>query len=168
MKLTSKGRYAVTAMLDLAIHASAGPVSLADISERQSISLSYLEQLFSRLRKSGLVNSVRGPGGGYRLGRCSSQLTVADVISAVDESIQATRCDGNTGCQSGNQCLTHSLWADLSSRIEEFLQSISLSELVEQRNVRLVSERQDSQYNKTMKKPSLETLIVTTNIMHDG
>jgi len=167
MKLTSKGRYAVTAMLDVAIHATAGPVSLADISERQGISLSYLEQLFSRLRKSGLVNSVRGPGGGYRLGRCSAQLTVADVISAVNESIQATRCEGTSGCQSGNQCLTHSLWADLSSRIEEFLQSITLSELVEQRNVRLVSERQDSLQSKTIKKPSLETLIVTTNIMHD-
>lgn len=167
MKLTSKGRYAVTAMLDVAIHAAAGPVSLADISERQGISLSYLEQLFSRLRKHGLVTSVRGPGGGYRLGKCSAQIAVADVISAVDESINATRCGGKGDCQSGNQCLTHSLWTDLSNRIEDFLQNISLSELVEQRNVRLVSERQDSQYQKTMQKPSLETLIATTSIMHD-
>jgi len=167
MKLTSKGRYAVTAMLDVAIHAASGPVSLADISGRQGISLSYLEQLFSRLRKHGLVNSVRGPGGGYRLGKCSDNIAVADVISAVDESINATRCGGKGDCQSGNQCLTHSLWTDLSSRIEDFLQSISLSELVEQRNVRLVSERQDSQYQKTMKKPQLETLIATTNLMHE-
>jgi Rrf2 family iron-sulfur cluster assembly transcriptional regulator len=167
MKLTSKGRYAVTAMLDVAIHAASGPVSLADISERQDISLSYLEQLFSRLRKCGLVTSVRGPGGGYRLGKSSDQIAVADVICAVNESINATRCGGKDDCQSGKECLTHSLWTDLSSRIEEFLQSITLSELVEQRNVKLVSERQDSRYQKMTQKPSLETLIATTNIMHD-
>lgn len=167
MKLTSKGRYAVTAMLDVAIHTASGPVSLADISERQGISLSYLEQLFSRLRKRGLVTSVRGPGGGYRLGKGSDKIAVADVICAVNESINATRCGGKGDCQSGNECLTHSLWTDLSIRIEEFLQSITLSELVEQRNVKLVSERQDSRYQKMMQKPSLETLIATTNIMHD-
>ncbi|WP_448549684.1 Fe-S cluster assembly transcriptional regulator IscR [Thalassotalea fusca] len=167
MKLTSKGRYAVTAMLDVAIHAEQGPVPLADISERQGISLSYLEQLFSKLRKHGLVHSIRGPGGGYRLGRCSAQIAVADVISAVDESINATRCGGKGDCQSGNQCLTHSLWVDLSHRIEEFLQSISLSELVEQRNVRMVSERQDNQQLKMSGKNSLETLIATTSIMSD-
>jgi Rrf2 family iron-sulfur cluster assembly transcriptional regulator len=167
MKLTSKGRYAVTAMLDVAIHSASGPVSLADISERQSISLSYLEQLFSRLRKHGLVTSVRGPGGGYRLGKHSGSIAVADVIYAVNESINATRCGGKGDCQAGNECLTHSLWTDLSIRIEEFLQSITLSELVEQRNVKLVSERQDSRYQKMMQKPSLETLIATTNIMHD-
>jgi len=167
MKLTSKGRYAVTAMLDVAIHTASGPVSLSDISERQSISLSYLEQLFSRLRKHGLVISVRGPGGGYKLGKCAEKIAVADVIFAVNETIDATRCGGKGDCQSGNECLTHSLWTDLSIRIEEFLQSISLSELVEQLNVRLVSERQDSRYEKMMKTPSLETLIATTNIMHD-
>ena len=167
MKLTSKGRYAVTAMLDVAIHAETGPVSLADISERQGISLSYLEQLFSRLRKHGLVNSIRGPGGGYRLGKCSTQIYVADVISAVDESINATRCGGKADCQSGNQCLTHSLWTDLSNRIEEFLQGISLAELVEQRNVKMVSERQDNLQKQEVDKRTHETLITTTNIMHN-
>lgn len=168
MKLTSKGRYAVTAMLDVAIHAVTGPVSLADISERQGISLSYLEQLFSRLRKHGLVNSVRGPGGGYRLGRCSAQIAVADVISAVDESINATKCSGKGNCQGGNQCLTHTLWEDLSSRIEEFLQNISLSELVEQRNVKEIAQRQDNNYKKANQKhASLKTLINTQNIIQD-
>ncbi|WP_286235136.1 Fe-S cluster assembly transcriptional regulator IscR [Thalassotalea sediminis] len=165
MKLTSKGRYAVTAMLDVAIHAADGPVSLADISERQGISLSYLEQLFSRLRKHGLVNSIRGPGGGYRLGKCSAQIYVADVITAVDESINATKCGGKGDCQSGDQCLTHSLWTDLSNRIEEFLQGISLSELVEQRNVKQVSERQDN-LQKRDEKHAHETLIATNIIQN--
>jgi Rrf2 family iron-sulfur cluster assembly transcriptional regulator len=167
MKLTSKGRYAVTAMLDVAIHAVTGPVPLADISERQGISLSYLEQLFSRLRKYGLVNSVRGPGGGYRLGQCSAQITIADVINAVDESINATKCGGTGNCQDGQQCLTHYLWADLSDRIEDFLKGISLAELVEQRNVKIVSQRQDKATEKARKSPSLETLITTRNIMND-
>lgn len=168
MKLTSKGRYAVTAMLDVAIHAVTGPVSLADIAERQDISLSYLEQLFSRLRKYGLVNSIRGPGGGYRLGMCSAKISVADVINAVDESINATRCAGKGNCQNGEECLTHNLWEGLSDRIEDFLKNISLSELVEQRNVKKVSKRQDkahAQENKALS--SLETLIETKNIMHD-
>jgi len=162
MKLTSKGRYAVTAMLDVAIHAVTGPVSLADISERQGISLSYLEQLFSRLRKHGLVNSIRGPGGGYRLGRCSAQIAVADVISAVDESINATKCSGQGNCQGGHQCLTHSLWEDLSVRIEEFLQNISLSELVEQRNVKEVSQRQDNMHKQKRDSDSANNILITT------
>ncbi|NMP30966.1 Fe-S cluster assembly transcriptional regulator IscR [Thalassotalea sp. M1531] len=166
MKLTSKGRYAVTAMLDVAIHAASGPVPLADISERQGISLSYLEQLFSKLRKHGLVSSVRGPGGGYRLGMCSAQIAVADVISAVDESVDATKCMGKGNCQGGHQCLTHNLWADLSNRIEEFLKNITLSELVEQRDVKSVSERQDGQQLAAADN-SLETLIATRNIVHD-
>ncbi len=166
MKLTSKGRYAVTAMLDVAIHASSGPVSLADISERQDISLSYLEQLFSKLRRHGLVTSVRGPGGGYRLGRCSAEIAVADVISAVNESVDATKCSGKTGCQAGEKCLTHNLWAGLSQRIEEFLQGISLSELVAQRDVQSVSERQDNQQSQAAAQLSPKTLI-TTNIIHD-
>jgi len=173
MKLTSKGRYAVTAMLDVAIHAASGPVSLADISERQGISLSYLEQLFARLRKQGLVNSIRGPGGGYRLGKCSAQIAVADVINAVNESINATRCEGKGNCQGGEQCLTHTLWQDLSTRIEDFLQSITLSELVEQRNVKLIAQRQDNLKDKSKGKSivnggaSLETLIATTSITHN-
>ncbi len=168
MKLTSKGRYAVTAMLDVAIHAVSGPVSLADISERQGISLSYLEQLFSRLRKYGLVNSIRGPGGGYRLGMCSAKISVADVINAVDETINATRCAGKGNCQDGAECLTHTLWEGLSDQIEDFLKNISLSELVEQRNVKLISRRQDKAYEQANKAiSSLETLIETKNIMHD-
>ena len=168
MKLTSKGRYAVTAMLDVAIHAVSGPVPLADISERQGISLSYLEQLFSRLRKYGLVNSIRGPGGGYRLGMCSAKISVADVINAVDETINATRCAGKGNCQDGAECLTHTLWEGLSDQIESFLKNISLSELVEQRNVKLISRRQDKAYAQANKAiSSLETLIETKNIMHD-
>lgn len=167
MKLTSKGRYAVTAMLDVTIHAVSGPVPLADISERQAISLSYLEQLFSRLRKNGLVTSVRGPGGGYRLGKCSAQITVADIISAVDESVDATKCLGQGNCQGGSRCLTHTLWADLSQRIEDFLQNISLAELIEQRDVKSVAERQDSKHKKNAAKSSLETLITTRSIIHD-
>jgi Rrf2 family iron-sulfur cluster assembly transcriptional regulator len=168
MKLTSKGRYAVTAMLDVAIHAVSGPVPLADISERQSISLSYLEQLFSRLRKYGLVNSVRGPGGGYRLGMCSAKISVADVINAVNESINATRCGGKGNCQNGVECLTHNLWEGLSDQIEDYLKKIMLSELAGQQNVKLISERQDKAYARLNKAMSpLETLIETKNIMHD-
>lgn len=169
MKLTSKGRYAVTAMLDVAIHAASGPVSLADISERQGISLSYLEQLFARLRKQGLVNSVRGPGGGYRLGKCSAQIAVADVINAVNESINATRCEGKGNCQGGEQCLTHTLWEGLSTRIEDFLKSITLSELVEQRHVKKIAQRQDKLKSKSKESNgvSLETLIATTSITPD-
>ena len=159
MKLTSKGRYAVTAMLDVTIHATYGPVSLADISERQAISLSYLEQLFSKLRKHGLVISIRGPGGGYRLGRCSAQITIADVISAVNENVDATKCEGRGNCQGGEQCLTHSLWEGLSQRIEEFLQNISLAELVAKNDVKTVSKRQDDIYITVNTKPSLETII---------
>lgn len=162
MKLTSKGRYAVTAMLDVAIHAVNGPVSLADISERQGISLSYLEQLFSRLRKHGLVTSVRGPGGGYRLGRCSAQIAVADVICAVDESINATKCSGQDNCQGGDQCLTHSLWEDLSFRIEEFLQNISLSELVEQRSVKAISQRQDNIHKQKRESNNSNNILIST------
>lgn len=159
MKLTSKGRYAVTAMLDVTMHAANGPVSLADISERQAISLSYLEQLFSKLRKHGLVISVRGPGGGYRLGRCSAQIAIADVISAVNESVDATKCQGKGNCQGGEQCLTHSLWHGLSLRIEEFLQNISLAELVAKHDVKTVSKRQDDLYLTAKKDQSLETII---------
>lgn len=143
MKLTSKGRYAVTAMLDVALHSQKGPVPLADISERQEISLSYLEQLFSRLRKEKLVESVRGPGGGYKLGRDATDIAVGEVIRAVDESVDATRCQGQSDCQGGERCLTHSLWQDLSERIALFLNGISLGELMAQQDVRKVADRQD-------------------------
>jgi len=130
MRLTTKGRYAVTAMLDLTIHANDKPVSLADISHRQSISLSYLEQLFSKLRQSELVSSVRGPGGGYRLGRSSESIFVAQIIDAVNESVDTTNCQGKGDCQGGEICLTHSLWDQLSHEIHSFLNAISLADLV--------------------------------------
>lgn len=153
MKLTSKGRYAVTAMLDVALHASVGPVSLADISQRQEISLSYLEQLFARLRKQGLVTSVRGPGGGYLLGKEAAAISVGDVISAVNESVDATRCGGATGgCQSGMRCLTHTLWTQLSEQIESFLNNVSLAQLVAQSEVKTVSQRQKQQVNEAIKQ----------------
>ncbi|EGN74736.1 iron-sulfur cluster assembly transcription factor IscR [Idiomarina sp. A28L] len=148
MRLTSKGRYAVTAMLDVALHKDKGPVPLADISERQGISLSYLEQLFARLRRSGIVSSVRGPGGGYQLGRSASDISVAAVIHAVDESIDATRCQGKSDCHGGTRCLTHSLWAGLSERIDEFLSAITLAELVAQQDVQSLSEQQKKRYGE--------------------
>ncbi len=144
MKLTSKGRYAVTAMLDVALNSSSGPVSLADISERQEISLSYLEQLFARLRKSGLVVSVRGPGGGYILSRDMDEIAISSIVKAVDETVHATKCHGEHGCQGGVKCLTHTLWNDLSERIEDFLTNITLSELVKNKDVRAVAERQNT------------------------
>jgi Rrf2 family iron-sulfur cluster assembly transcriptional regulator len=143
MRLTTKGRYAVTAMLDLALHYHDGPITLADISKRQGISLSYLEQLFSRLRKNGLVDSARGPGGGYRLSRNASEICVADVITAVDEKIDARRCEGKGNCQDNVPCLTHDLWCDLSDQIYSFLKSIDLGTLVERKNIQDVAARQD-------------------------
>jgi Rrf2 family iron-sulfur cluster assembly transcriptional regulator len=143
MKLTTKGRYAVTAILDLALHCGHGPISLADISARQDISLSYLEQLFSRLRRRGLVTSTRGPGGGYTLGRDPAGITVGDVIAAVDESVDATRCGGQMNCQGHERCLTHDLWEELSREIRRFLDGVTLADLVQRRTVRLVSQRQD-------------------------
>ena len=143
MKLTSKGRYAVTAMLDVALHSQRGPVSLADISERQEISLSYLEQLFSRLRRENLVSSVRGPGGGYKLVGNPGEIPIGAVIRAVDESVDATRCQGQSDCQGGERCLTHSLWQDLSERISGFLDGITLGELMTKHDVKFVASRQD-------------------------
>jgi Rrf2 family iron-sulfur cluster assembly transcriptional regulator len=143
MRLTTKGRYAVTAMLDLAIHYKDGPITLADISQRQAISLSYLEQLFARLRKRGLVDSARGPGGGYRLSRAATEISVGEVITAVDEKVDATRCGGHGNCQEDDRCLTHELWMDLSGQIFQFLQNISLGELVKRREVQEVCLRQE-------------------------
>ena len=143
MRLTTKGRYAVTAMLDIALHDGQGPVSLADISQRQAISLSYLEQLFAKLRKNSLVNSVRGPGGGYELERQSETIYVAEIIDAVDESVDTTKCRGAGDCQGGEICLTHHLWEDLSDQIHSFLQSISLADLVTKNEVKKISENQD-------------------------
>lgn len=130
MRLTTKGRYAVTAMLDLSLNYGMGAITLADISERQGISLSYLEQLFARLRKQGLVSSSRGPGGGYRLSRTASDITVLDVISAVDEKVDTTQCEGRQNCQGDEQCLSHELWQSLSDQIRVYLDGITLAEVV--------------------------------------
>ena len=147
MRLTTKGRYAVTAMLDLAINHNQGPITLADISQRQGISLSYLEQLFSRLRKQGLVDSTRGPGGGYRLSRSADAIVVADVITAVDESVDATKCKGQKNCHDSRACLTHQLWTDLSGQIRDFLSEITLAQVLENRSQEVSKEvaRQENQ-----------------------
>jgi Rrf2 family iron-sulfur cluster assembly transcriptional regulator len=142
MRLTTKGRYAVTAMLDLALRQDNGPISLADISERQGISLSYLEQLFTKLRRSGLVKSTRGPGGGYSLSRPSTEIAVADVITAVDEKVDSTRCGGLGNCHDDERCLTHDLWTDLSDQIYAFLSGITLGNLVARQGVQEVAQRQ--------------------------
>lgn len=157
MKLSTKGRYAVTAMMDLAIHNHVGPVTLADISRCQGISLSYLEQLFAKLRKKGLVEGVRGPGGGYRLARPAEQVTVADIISAVDEKLDATRCSGRQNCQGGRRCLTHELWSDLSQQIFTFLEGITLAQFVERPTIRELAKQQDvlHQRNHSQCKPAV-------------
>ncbi|TSE27504.1 HTH-type transcriptional regulator IscR [Tepidimonas sediminis] len=132
MRLTTKGRFAVTAMIDLALRQASGPVTLAAISQRQHISLSYLEQLFGKLRRHKLVESTRGPGGGYTLGRKASEITVADIILSVDEPIDATQCGGKENCQGdGQPCMTHDLWAELNERMIEFLRSVTLQKLVD-------------------------------------
>ncbi len=143
MKLTTKGRYAVTAMLDLAIHYEQGAVTLAEIAGRQGISLSYLEQLFARLRRNGLVDSVRGPGGGYTLAMPPDKISVAQIVIAINENIDATRCGGERNCHGEERCLTHHLWESLSNRIYEFLNAITLGELASQPNVKEVATRQE-------------------------
>ena len=139
MRLTTKGRFAVTAMLDLALNSSKGPVSLAGISARQKISLSYLEQLFGKLRRRALVESVRGPGGGYHLARAASEVSVADIICAVEEPIDSTQCSGRENCQDNQRCMTHDLWEDLNKTVYGFLAGVKLSQLVEQQRTRPVS-----------------------------
>ncbi|HEY9052266.1 MAG TPA: Fe-S cluster assembly transcription factor [Gammaproteobacteria bacterium] len=143
MRLSTKGRYGVTAMMDLAIHDNAGPVTLADISQCQGISLSYLEQLFAKLRKHGLVEGVRGPGGGYRLSRPSDQISIADIISAVDEKVDVTRCNQEGNCQGGEQCLTHELWVELSNRLYEFLGGITLAQFANRPGIHELAIQRD-------------------------
>ncbi|SNT69469.1 MULTISPECIES: Rrf2 family transcriptional regulator [unclassified Psychrobacter] len=144
MRLTTRGRYAVTALLDLAIQTSQqeGAVSLSDIANRQSISISYLEQLFSKLRKRGLVTSIRGAAGGYHLAKPLDEIDVMSIISAVDESVDAMQCEGRGDCQGGTMCLTHDLWCALSNHIEQYLNNITLAQLLNMKNVQSVSERQ--------------------------
>lgn len=131
MRLTTKGRFAVTAILDLALNETGKPVTLADISDRQSISLSYLEQLFSRMRREGIVKSVRGPGGGYHLAKTHQNITVKAIITAVDEEIDATQCAGKENCHEGGRCITHDLWASINHKILDYLESLTLAHLVE-------------------------------------
>lgn len=131
MRLTTKGRFAVTAMLDLALRQGTGPVTLAGISERQRISLSYLEQLFGKLRRRELVDSVRGPGGGYCLARAAHEISVAEIIRAVDEPIDATQCGGRENCQEEHRCMTHDLWTNLNATIYDYLTSVTLGNLVD-------------------------------------
>ena len=142
MRLSTKGRYAVTAMLDLAINGRNGPVTLAEISENQGISLSYLEQLFAALRSKKLVRGVRGPGGGYYLGRDADEISIANIICAVDEWVEFTRCRGTENCHGGQRCLTHSLWNDLSERIYNFLEDITLDDLIKDAEVKEAARRQ--------------------------
>lgn len=136
MRLTTKGRFAVTAMVDLALRGGEGPVPLAGISERQGISLSYLEQLFGRLRRHGLVDSVRGPGGGYCIAKPLAEVSVADIIHAVDEPLDATQCGGRENCHEEHRCMTHDLWATLNFKMYEYLASVSLGDLVEAQNAK--------------------------------
>lgn len=157
MRLTTKGRYAVTAMLDLAIHAGTEPVTLSDISLRQDISLSYLEQLFGRLRRRQLVVSIRGPGGGYQLARETGDIAIVDIINAVDESVDATRCQGQGNCQQGETCLTHHLWEDLSQQIHEFLRGISLADLMARHDIRQIADDQDERRELIVRDLSLSS-----------
>ncbi len=130
MRLTTKGRFAVTAMVDLALRQNRGPVTLAAISERQHISLSYLEQLFGKLRRARLVSSVRGPGGGYNLGHPAQNISVASIVTAVDEPLDATQCGGKENCHEEKRCMTHDLWATLNEKMHDYLSSVTLADLV--------------------------------------
>ena len=155
MRLTTKGRFAVTAMLDLALHDGPGPVTLAGISRRQSISLSYLEQLFGKLRRRSLVDSVRGPGGGYTLARPAGDLSVADIIRAVDESLDATQCRGKENCQEERRCMTHELWATLNDKMYEYLSSVTLADLVtsQRKGAGYVTVLEDKRPDRQVEKP---------------
>jgi Rrf2 family iron-sulfur cluster assembly transcriptional regulator len=154
MRLTTKGRFAVTAMLDLAINDTDKPVTLAGISERQSISLSYLEQLFSRLRKSGLVKSVRGPGGGYLIAKPLTDISVSEIISAVDELIDATQCGGHENCRDDRRCMTHHLWSSLNVKILEYLSGVSLDDLVKSHQQDENEKTQPVLFNTTKTRPA--------------
>lgn len=159
MRLTTRGRYAVTALLDLALQNSQhdSAVSLSDIAQRQSISISYLEQLFSKLRKRGLVTSIRGASGGYFLAKPLDEIDVMSIISAVDESVDAMQCEGQGNCQGGAMCLTHDLWCALSNHIEQYLQNITLEQLLNMENVQTVSHRQHAATSKDISTINLST-----------
>jgi len=161
MRLTTKGRYAVTAVLDLAFHQKGGPVSLAEISQRQGISLSYLEQLFSRLRRNDVVNSTRGPGGGYSLAREEHEISMAQIIIAVDESYDATNCSSEGSCSGDQfQCLTHDLWQELSHEIHDFLNGITLAEMKSRENVISVIERQECKQTDEFMEKNISSVLL--------
>jgi Rrf2 family iron-sulfur cluster assembly transcriptional regulator len=153
MRLTTKGRFAVTAMMDIAMQGGAGPVTLAAVSGRQRISLSYLEQLFGKLRRSGLVESVRGPGGGYNLAKPQDEVSVADIIIAVDEPIDATQCGGKENCLDDRRCMTHDLWAALNDHIFTFLSGVTLAQLVKQHQPNDVAVLQDHRATTKVPEP---------------
>ncbi len=155
MRLTTKGRFAVTAMIDLAMRHGNGPVTLAGISDRQQISLSYLEQLFGKLRRHGLVESVRGPGGGYNLAKPTDKITVAEIILAVDEPLDATRCGGMANCQDEQRCITHDLWTSLNERIYEYLTSVTLKDMVDKQKPSNVSTLEDRRIRRERTTPTV-------------
>jgi len=161
MRLTTKGRFAVTAMIDVAMHGAKRPVTLAAVSERQRISLSYLEQLFGKLRRHGLVDSVRGPGGGYTLARAPDTVSVAEVILAVDEPIDATQCGGLENCRDDRRCMTHNLWAGLNEHIFSYLQGVTLAHLVAQQRPAEVAVLQDHRQAQTIAPPCKDPIIAT-------
>ena len=152
MRLSTKGRYAVTAMMDIALHEKQGPVTLAEISQCQGISLSYLEQLFAKLRKEGLVKGVRGPGGGYSLARPSDQISVANIIQSVDEKLDMTKCGGKGNCSNGDKCLSHQLWFDLSCKLYKFLNGIKLDQYVNRPEINELVIKQDAQYGRFLNR----------------
>lgn len=167
MRLTTKGRFAVTAMIDLGLRQHSGPVTLATISERQNISLSYLEQLFGRLRRHELVSSVRGPGGGYLLARLARNITVADIVLAVDEPLDSTHCGGKRNCQVGRngrsgKCMTHELWTTLNRKVVDFLDSVSLQDLVDQERMRQLEESTREQRNTVKLVPRGDVSVMSS------
>jgi Rrf2 family iron-sulfur cluster assembly transcriptional regulator len=161
MRLTSKGRYAVTAMLDLAFHSQLKPVTLIDIAARQTISLSYLEQLFARLRRANLVKGVRGPGGGYSLCGSANEISIADIVAAVGERIDASKCGGEGNCQKHHACLTHDLWMDLGEYIKGYLQKITLADLLAKNRVQEIAELQDQEAQQVIEIRSHADLMNT-------
>jgi len=146
MKLTTKGRYAVTAMLDIAYYDKGKPISLAEISSRQNISLSYLEQLFSRLKKKRLVESIKGPGGGYKLSKDASDIVISDVIQAVNDNLEATSCNGKANCHNNRQCISHNLWEELGMEIKNFLSDVTLQEVISKNDSDIREIKMPSEY----------------------
>ena len=166
MRLTTRGRYAVTALLDLAVQENRhqGAVSLSDIAKRQSISISYLEQLFSKLRKKGLVNSTRGASGGYHLAKPLSEIDIMSIITAVDESINATQCGGKGDCHDGSMCLTHDLWHNLSAHIESYLKNVTLAQLLETNNTQAIADRPEHRVCGAKKDSQIPTINLIGNL----